>query len=114
MSGGGSAGRARGDEFAERVNAAADLLDDRVPAAEAALLLAGRFGCSARQAHRYVQRGSATAHDLVPSKEAFDTPLSRHLSTTNRGLLPGAPIPTRTGLAPAGLGQLAGRNIRAS
>ena len=58
MPGGGSAGRARarGDVFAERVNAAADLLDAGVPAADAARELASRFGCSPRQAHRYVQR----------------------------------------------------------
>ena len=30
---------------------------------------------------------------------------------TNRGLLPGAPVPTGTGLTPAGLIQLPGRNI---
>ena len=55
---GGSAGRARarGDVFAERVNAAADLLDAGMPAADAARELASRFGCSPRQAHRYLQR----------------------------------------------------------
>src|SRR6476620_4474649 len=49
---GGSAGRARarGDVFAERVNAAADLLDAGVSAAHAARELASRFGCSPRPA----------------------------------------------------------------
>src|SRR5271170_6706006 len=47
-------GRAGGGEHAERVNAAAELAEGGVPAAEAARVLAGRFGCSARQARRYV------------------------------------------------------------
>jgi len=41
------------------------------------------------------------------------TPRSaRRLSTTNRGLLPGAPVPTGAGLPPASPVQLAGRNTR--
>src|SRR6476646_8742931 len=64
---GGSAGRARarGDVFAERVNAAADLLAARV--------LAGRFGCSPRQAHRYVQRAGRSGHVAVPAPAAVFT-----------------------------------------
>ena len=50
--------RARADEYAERVNAAADLADAGMPAAEAARSLAGRFGCSVRQARRYVERAA--------------------------------------------------------
>jgi hypothetical protein len=46
--------RAGGGERAERVNAAAELAEAGVPAAEAARVLAGRFGCSVRQARRYV------------------------------------------------------------
>ena len=42
---------------------------------------------------------------------SHDTPLSHRLSTTSRGLLPGAPVPTRTGLSPVSLNQLAGRNM---
>jgi hypothetical protein len=34
------------------------------------------------------------------------------LSTTDRGLLPGSPAITRTGLAPAGLVQFSGRNTQ--
>ena len=45
-------------EYAERVNAAAELLEAGVPAAEAARVLAGRFGCSARQARRYVEQAA--------------------------------------------------------
>jgi len=52
--------------FAERVNAAADLLAADVPAADAARELASRFGCSARQAHRYVQRAGRSGHVPVP------------------------------------------------
>ena len=73
MSRGGSAGRARGDVFAERVNAAAELLDAGVPAAEAARELAGRFGCSPRQAHRYVQRAGRSGHVAVPGPAAVFT-----------------------------------------
>ena len=70
---GGSAGRARGDVFAERVNAAADLLDAGVPAADAARELASRFGCSPRQAHRYVQRAGRSGHVAVPAPAAVFT-----------------------------------------
>lgn len=65
----GAAGRARarGGEFAQRVNAAADLLDEGVSAAQAARLLADRFGCSPRQAHRYVQRAAHDGHVEVPA-----------------------------------------------
>jgi hypothetical protein len=47
-------GRAGGGERAERVNAAAELAEAGLSAAEAARVLAGRFGCSVRQARRYV------------------------------------------------------------
>src|SRR6476661_4966577 len=70
---GGSAGRARGDVFAERVNAAADLLDAGVPAADAARELASRLGCSPRQAHRYVQRAGRSGHVAVPAPAAVFT-----------------------------------------
>jgi hypothetical protein len=52
-------GRAGGGEHAERVNAAAELAEGGVPAAEAARVLAGRFGCSPRQARRYVDQAAA-------------------------------------------------------
>jgi hypothetical protein len=53
--------------LAERVNAAADLLAVGMPAADAARELAGRFGCSLRQAHRYVQRADRSGHVAVPA-----------------------------------------------
>ena len=46
--------RAGAAEHAAHVNAAAELLDSGAPAAEAARVLAGRLGCSQRQARRYV------------------------------------------------------------
>jgi hypothetical protein len=58
--------RARADEYAERVNAAADLAEAGVPAAEAARSLAGRFGCSPRQARRYVERAALSGRADVP------------------------------------------------
>ncbi len=60
-------GRARGGEFAERVNAAADLLDEGVVPADAARVLAARFDCSPRQGHRYVQRAGNAGHVDVPA-----------------------------------------------
>ena len=59
--------------FAERVNAAADLLAADVPAADAARELASRFGCSPRQAHRYLQRASRSGRMPVPDPAAVFT-----------------------------------------
>ena len=75
MGGGGSAdrGRARAGVLAERVNAAADLLDAGVLAADAARELAARFGSSPRQAHRYVQRADRTGHVPVPAPNGVFT-----------------------------------------
>jgi hypothetical protein len=58
--------RAGAAEHAAHINAAADLLESGVPAAEAARVLAGRLGCSARQARRYV---SQAASGRVPVPE---------------------------------------------
>jgi hypothetical protein len=66
-------GRARADVLAERVNAAADLLDSNVPAAEAARELARRFGCSPRQAHRYLERAAESGHLPVPAPASVFT-----------------------------------------
>ena len=59
-------GRAAGGEHAGRVNAAAALAEAGVPAAEAARVLAGRFGCSVRQARRYVDQAAASGRVPVP------------------------------------------------
>jgi hypothetical protein len=58
--------RAGGAEHAARVNAAAELLDAGVPAAGAARVLAGRLGCSARQARRYADQAAAGGRIPVP------------------------------------------------
>ncbi|SRR6266700_5563825 len=59
-------GRAGGGAYAERINAAADLLERGVAAAEAARVLASRFGCSVRQARRYVDQAAAGGRVAVP------------------------------------------------
>jgi hypothetical protein len=53
-------------------------------------------------------RGGLILARLRPVRVLIDTPLSP--PRTNRGRPPGAPLPTRAGLPPAGLRQLAGRN----
>ena len=58
--------RVRAGEYAARVNAAADLLEAGVPVAEAARLLAGRFGCSARQGRRYAEQAARAGRAEVP------------------------------------------------
>jgi hypothetical protein len=58
--------RAAGSERAERINAAAELAEAGIPAAEAARVLAGRFGCSVRQARRYVDQAAASGRVAVP------------------------------------------------
>jgi predicted DNA-binding transcriptional regulator YafY len=58
--------RADGGEFAERVNAAADVIAGGVMAADAAAMLAARFGVSTRQARRYVEQAAAAGRREVP------------------------------------------------
>jgi hypothetical protein len=58
--------RVRAGEYAARVNAAADLVGAGVPVAEAARVLAGRFGCSVRQARRYAEHASRAGRAEVP------------------------------------------------
>jgi hypothetical protein len=58
--------RVRAGEYAERINAAADLAQAGIPVAEAARLLAGRFGCSQRQARRYAERAALAGRVDVP------------------------------------------------
>ncbi len=58
--------RAGSAEYAARVNAAAELLAAGAVAAEAAGVLASRFGCSARQARRYVDQAAGGGRMLVP------------------------------------------------
>src|SRR5258705_2710620 len=58
---------------AERVNAAAELLEAGVSAAEAAQVLAGRFGVSARQARRYADQARASGRVEVPEASVVFT-----------------------------------------
>jgi DNA-binding transcriptional regulator LsrR (DeoR family) len=58
--------RARANEQARRVNAAAELLDDGIETAEAARQLASRFGLSERQARRYVDQARQQGRVAVP------------------------------------------------
>jgi hypothetical protein len=58
--------RVRAGEYAERINAAADLAEAGVPVAEAARVLASRFGCLQRQARRYAERAAQAGRVDVP------------------------------------------------
>ena len=79
-------GRAGGGEHAERVNAAAELAEGGVPAAEAARVLAGRFGCSPRQARRYVDQAAAGGRVPVPEPGVvFTVKLPGRLAAAVRG-----------------------------
>ncbi len=65
--------RASAAEHAAHVNAAAGLLESGVPAAETARVLAGRLGCSGRQARRYVSQAAAAGPVPVPEPGAVFT-----------------------------------------
>jgi hypothetical protein len=60
--------RAGAAEHAEHVNEAAGLLESGIPAAEAARVLAGRLGCSGRQARRYVAAAGESGRVAVPDE----------------------------------------------
>jgi predicted HicB family RNase H-like nuclease len=66
-------GRARAGEYARRVNAAVELLGSGMPVAEAARVLAERFGCSVRQARRYVEQAAASGRVAVPEESTVFT-----------------------------------------
>ena len=69
----GGRGRAGAGEYARRVNAAVGLLEAGVPVAEAAGLLAARFGCSVRQARRYAERAAEAGRAIVPQETTVFT-----------------------------------------
>ena len=69
----GGRGRAGAGEYAQRVNAAAELLESGMPIAGAARLLAGRLGCSVRQARRYVERAASGGRAVVPEESTVFT-----------------------------------------
>src|SRR5215471_21339301 len=66
MSGDRARSRAAGGERAGRINAAAELAEAGVAAGEAARVLAGRYGCSVRQARRYVDAAAARGRVQAP------------------------------------------------
>jgi hypothetical protein len=77
--------RVRAGEYAARVNAAADLLEAGVPVAEAARVLASRFGCSARQGRRYAeQAGRAGRAEVPPDTVVFTVKLPAGLAARVR------------------------------
>jgi hypothetical protein len=65
--------RVDGVQYAERVNAAAHLVEAGVPVAEATGVLAGRFGVSLRQARRYVDQAVAGGRVPVPEPSVVFT-----------------------------------------
>ena len=65
--------RADAAEHATHVNEAAVLLEAGTPAAGAARALAGRLGCSQRQARRYVARAAAGGRVPVPEEATVFT-----------------------------------------
>jgi hypothetical protein len=65
--------RAGAAEHAEHVNEAAVLLEAGTAAAEAARVLAGRLGCSQRQARRYVAQAAESGRAEVPGEAAVFT-----------------------------------------
>lgn len=74
-----------GAEYAARVNVAADLAGAGIPAAEAARVLASRFGCSARQARRYADQAAAGGRVPVPGPGVvFTVKLPGRLATAVR------------------------------
>jgi hypothetical protein len=65
--------RADDARYAERVNVAADLLEDGTPPTDAAAALAARFGVSVRQARRYVEQAASTGRRAVPEASVVFT-----------------------------------------
>jgi len=63
----------RAGEQAERVNAAADLLEAGVPCGGGRTVLAARFGVSARQARRYADQARASGRAEVPEASVVFT-----------------------------------------
>ena len=77
--------RAGAAEHAEHVNAAVGLLEAGLPAAEAARVLAGRLGCSDRQARRYVSQAAESGRMPVPEAgEVFTVRLPVRLAAAVR------------------------------
>ncbi len=81
----GGRGRADAGDYAERINAAAELLASGVAVPEAAQILAERFGCSPRQGRRYAERAAQGGRVRVPeATTVFTVKLSAALAARVR------------------------------
>ena len=60
-------------EFAQRLNTAAELLEAGAAVAEATRALVAEFGCSSRQARRYVERAATQGRAVVPEETVVFT-----------------------------------------
>jgi len=87
--------RARADQRARRINAAAELLDGGMETAEAAREIARRFRLSERQARRYVEVAREQGRVAVPEPAVVFTVrlpaglvrrVRRHATTSGRTL----------------------------
>jgi hypothetical protein len=79
-------GRVDGVRHAERVNAAVELLGAGVPVAQAARMLAARFGVSARQARRYLDQAGVSGPVTAPEElVVFTVKLPAGLAERVRG-----------------------------
>src|SRR5260221_8735717 len=94
--------RAGGGEHAGRINAAAELAEAGMPAAEAARELAGRFGCSVRQARRYVDQARSGRVPVPQPAAVFTVKLPVRLAAAVPEPAPasGRTIPPGVGPAP--------------
>src|SRR5258707_12800907 len=90
--------RAGGGEHAERINAAAELAEAGMPAAEAARELAGRFGCSVRQARRYVDQARSGRGPVPQPAAVFTVKLPGRLAAA----VPGRPAASGRALSARG------------
>jgi hypothetical protein len=77
--------RASAAEHAEHVNVAAGMLEAGTPAAEAVRVLAGRLGCSQRQARRYVARAASGRVPVPGEAVVFTVRLPVRLAAAVRG-----------------------------
>jgi hypothetical protein len=68
----GDCGCAGAGKFAQLVNAAAELLESGMAVAQASRVLAERFGCSVRQARRYVDRAAQSGQKVVPEETTVE------------------------------------------
>lgn len=81
----GGAGRCDAAELARRVNTAARLLGSGMSSTEATGVLVAEFGCSRRQARRYLDRAAAHGPQPVPDPNTvFGVRLPAALATRVR------------------------------